>query len=301
MIAHMTGQNITLVTVTYNAATVWKSFTACLMAQQGVNWHLIVVDNNSQDSTIDLLRLLKNDPRVTLVLNDVNLGVAAANNQGIRIGMANGSQRIALLNNDTEFGYDLLLRLIETQDANQADAVSPLIPYFSAPDLIWYGGGSFRRYRGVMCTHDHEMEQLDVVGLTPFATDYAPTCCVMFDRSVFERIGEMDERYFVYWDDTDFMWRFHMAGMKLVVDPQIVFLHKVSISTGGRLSDFSIRYTFRNQIYYTHKFHGPLWALYTAVMAMSAGVWRLTRNGDTPRHLLLRYRALKEGFAMARS
>jgi len=290
---------VTLVTVTYNAADVWAPFMASLIAQQGVDWHLVVIDNRSQDGTVELLKAIDN-PRITVVLNDANVGVAAANNQGIKIGLDNGSPAICLINNDVEFAPGMLSRLEAQRRERAVDAVSPLIPFFSEPDRIWYGGGSFVRARGIMIVHEHEGEALQVVGDAPFLTEYAPTCCVLFDRSVFERIGIMDERYFVYWDDTDFLWRMKQANMKLLVDPAIIVLHKVSSSTGGRLSDFTIRYIFRNQIFFTRKFHGTGWALYSAVMAMVSGVVRIARNGDTLRHLALRARALREGFSMTR-
>lgn len=293
----MSMPDITLVTVTYNAADVWAPFMESMQAQQGADWHLVVVDNQSRDGTVELLRAI-DDPRVTVIFNDGNLGVAAANNQGIHFALDHGARRIVLINNDTEFGPDLIARLDAEQARSGADAISPLIPFFTAPDRIWFGGGSFVRARGIMNTHDNEGEPLGVVGYKPFVTDYAPTCCVMFDRSVFDRIGVMDERYFVYWDDTDFMWRMKQAGMKLVVDPSSILLHKVSVSTGGKLSDFTIRYVFRNQIYYTRKFHGLAWAIYSAAMAMLSGTVRVVLRGDTLRHLRLRAKAIREGFAM---
>lgn len=291
--------DITLVTVTYNAASVWAPFMASMLAQQGVDWHLVVIDNQSRDGTIDMLRAI-DDPRVTLVLNDGNRGVAAANNQGIRIGLDRGSDRIVLLNNDTEFAPDLLARMAAQMDRLGADALSPLIPFFDAPDRVWYGGGSFERRRGVMNRHDHYHAPITAIAREPFATDYAPTCCVMFRASVFADVGMMDERYFVYWDDTDFMWRMKIAGKRLFLDPTTLFYHKVSVSTGGRHSDFSIRYNFRNQIFFTRKFHSAIWTNYTALASATVGLGRVAVGRDTPHHFLARLRAIREGLAMAK-
>lgn len=294
----MTSNQITLVTVTYNAADVWEPFFRSLEAQVGCDWHLVVVDNQSRDGTAAMLEALASHPRVTLVMNDANLGVAAANNQGISAGLENGSARIVLINNDTEFAPDLLARLDRALEEERADAVSPVIPFFDAPDRIWYAGGGFSRWRGVMNDHDHDGAPVSVAGDTPFAVDYAPTCCVMFRREVFEKIGLMDERYFVYWDDADFLWRMKTAGMKLIVDPRVRLLHKVSISTGGKLSDFSIRYNFRNQVYFARKHHGLAWAAYSAAAAAAKGAGRVVLSGDSLRHLRLRLAALREGFSM---
>lgn len=290
---------ITLVTVTYNPGSVWAPFLACLRAQQGVDWHLVVIDNASRDGTRETLAGL-NDPRITVIQNDDNVGVAAANNQGIRLALEQGAEQVVLINNDTEFGPDMLARLQAGLEGSGADAISPIIPFFDQPGLIWYGGGSFVRWKGIENTHDHDREPLAVVGDRPFVTDYAPTCCVMFRSDVFDRIGLMDERYFVYWDDTDFMWRMKQAGMKLILDPSIVLLHKVSSSTGGRLSDFTIRYQFRNQMLFVRKFHGAFWTAYTAFCAAAMGVVFLFTKGDSLHHLARRIAALREGLSLPR-
>ncbi len=290
---------IALVTVTYNPGAVWAPFLACLEAQRGVDWHLYVIDNASRDGTAETLAAI-DDARVTVIQNADNLGVAAANNQGIVRAMEQGADRIVLINNDTEFGPDMLARLAAQLDMSKADAISPIIPFFDEPDRIWYGGGSFVRWKGVENTHDHDREPLAVVGDRPFETEYAPTCCVMFRRDVFERIGLMDERYFVYWDDTDFMWRMKQAGMKLILDPTIVLLHKVSSSTGGRLSDFTIRYQFRNQMLFTRKFHGAFWTAYTAFAATAMGIVFMATKGDSLHHFKRRIAALREGLALPR-
>ena len=290
---------IVSVTVTYNGAAVLEPFLACCKAQVGVEHMLIIVDNASTDGTGAMLDAI-DDPNILVIRNDRNVGVAAANNQGIEEGLRRGARRIILINNDTEFEPDLLARLDRSLRDNHASAISPLIPYFDQRDQIWFGGGHFSRARGVRMVHDHEKEPLTVVGDAPFPIDYAPTCCVMFDATVFGKIGLMDERYFVYWDDVDFMWRMKRAGLRLILDPTIRLLHKVSISTGGRLSDFSIKYNFRNQIFYTRKFHGFLWSVYTAIMAILSGAVLLVAKGDRPRHLYLRAKALREGFAMPR-
>ena len=290
---------ITLVTVTFNGAGVWVPFMASVLAQKPADWRLIVIDNASSDGTRALLAQI-DDPRVTVILNDGNFGVAAANNQGIKAALAGGAHRVVLINNDTEFGPDLLARLDSQMAASGADVISPLIPYYDRPDRIWYGGGSFVWLFGIMNKHDHSDAELAAVGDKPFQSDYAPTCCTMIDRSVFERIGLMDERYFVYWDDTDFMWRMKQAGLRLFVDPSVILLHKVSSSTGGALSNFTIRYYFRNQMLFTRKFHGWAGTLYSAATSLAVGAVRLVLRDDKPRHFYLRARALAEGLSLPR-
>lgn len=289
---------VAVVTVTFNSDGVLRPFMACLTGLQGVEWHLYAIDNNSSDDTRSILAAM-DDPRVTPILNARNRGVAAANNQGIERALADGFQRIVLMNNDTEFAPDLLAGLSSGIDRSNADAISPLVTFFDRPDLIWYGGGSFRRFKGIECHHDHFRRPIAVVGSEPFVTRYAPTCCVLFKADVFGRVGFMDEAYFVYWDDTDFMWRMRVADMKLVVEPSLTILHKVSSSTGGHLSDFSIHHYYRNQMRFARKWHGWSWGLFTAAMSAARGVWGVVLGRQSLRHLWLRLAAIREGLSMA--
>lgn len=292
----LTMPRIALVTVTYNGETVWPEFLDSVLSQQGVDWHLVVVDNASTDGTIKMVRAAQ-DTRITLIASDRNVGVAEGNNQGTRWALDHGYGEILLINNDTAFGPDLLHRLSSTLTDSGAGAVSALIPYYDQPDISWYSGGHFSRSRGMLSLHDGQ-DQPFSVGDTAFPTDYAPTCCVLFSAKVFDQIGLMDEKYFVYWDDVDFLWRMKRAGISILVDPSAIMLHKVSISTGGRQSDFSIRYGHRNQIYFARKFFGPAYASYVTAFTAGIGLGRVVLAKDTWRQWRLRLKSIGEGWRM---
>jgi GT2 family glycosyltransferase len=290
---------IALVTVTFNGDTVWPEFHASLVAQQGVDWHLIVVDNASRDGTVSMVKAAAaDDPRVTLLANADNIGVAGGNNQGTRLALDMGYERIALINNDTAFGPDMLARLAQTLDREDAGAVSALIPYYDRPDLCWYAGGHYSRLRGMLSLHNGQGRPLPTPR-QPFQTDYAPTCCVLFKADVFRTIGLMDEAYFVYWDDVDFLWRMKKSRVDILVDPGAVMLHKVSVSTGGRLSDFSIRFAHRNQIYFARKHFGIFYAGYVSGFTVIMGLARMLIAGDNWHQFRLRLAAVREGWRMA--
>ncbi|MBD8621099.1 glycosyltransferase family 2 protein [Sphingomonas sp. CFBP 13728] len=287
---------ISLVTVTYNGVSVWPEFYASLAAQEGVDWHLVVIDNDSRDATVEMVREA-NDPRITLIVNEDNLGVAAANNQGIRWAMDHEFEHIVLINNDTAFDSGMLRQLSATAQTTDAGAVSALIPYYDRPDLSWYSAGHFSALRGMQSLHDGSEKPIGALS-EPYKTDYAPTCCVLFKAEVFRKIGLMDETYFVYWDDVDFLWRMKKARIGIVVDPRAVMLHKVSVSTGGRLSDFSIRYGHRNQIFFARKFFGGLYAAYVTAYTTLVGVARMVLVGDTWHNFRVRMKAVGEGWQM---
>ena len=102
-------EKIGLVTITYNAESVLTSFLECVWAQTYKNFILYIVDNESTDNTLSILKN-QADARLEIIQNNTNLGVAAANNQGIKKALSDNCSQILLLNNDIEFNE----RLIET-------------------------------------------------------------------------------------------------------------------------------------------------------------------------------------------
>ena len=99
---------------------------------------------------------------------------------------------------------------------------------------------------------------------------------------VFRLIGFLDARYFVYFEDVDFMYRAMKASVKLVYLPGTTLLHRVNALTGTD-SEFTIRYINRNYLYFLLKHLGmwktaPLWVANQAYFSA-----RLLLTFDTPR------------------
>jgi GT2 family glycosyltransferase len=295
----MTENNVAVpkvgvVTVTYNSACVLDDFIASLLAQTHQNFVLYAVDNASRDKSVARLSAV-DDPRMRIIANPENYGVAEGNNIGIRQAIQNGCDFILLLNNDTSFPADLFERLLTRLVATQSDMASPKIFYENPSDQVWFGGGYFRRGMAMMA---------DMVGGpdgAPFSRqrliEYAPTCCVLAKAGVFTIVGEMDPAYFVYWDDADFMLRAWHAGLKLLYAPDAILFHKVSALTGGAQSDFTIRYDTRNLVYYTRKHFRSFSSLWLGVHALRL-LLRYLVGRDRWRTLGPRWRAFREGLAM---
>lgn len=291
------SSTVVAVTVTYNPGEDLEPFLESFRSQTCPNLHLVIVDNDSRDGTAAALDAIS-DRNIRVIHNARNVGVAAANNQGSVIAREMGAGAVLFLNNDTVFGPELIAGLAERLDYPRVAAVSPMIPYHDEPGRIWYGGGSFQFWRGVLCVHDGTGEPVETAGTLPFRTGYAPTCCLLVDCRVFDRIGMMDESYFVYWDDTDFVWRMRQAGLGLLLDPGLRLLHKVSRSTGGPESPFSIRYAQRNQMLFVRKNFSAIWVAYTATVSATVAVLKLVLGRQNRKQTQMRLAALWEGLNM---
>jgi GT2 family glycosyltransferase len=286
---------IGVVTVTYNSSSVICGFMDSLLKQGAPDFVLYVIDNASSDETLKLLTGYQ-DPRVLVIPNGRNVGVAEGNNIGIRAALKDDCALVLLINNDTVFDSDLVAGLVEGIGRYKCDMVVPKIMYFDQPKRIWSAGGSFSRIRG-SARHFGFNREDDGTFDQPRAVNYNPTCCMLIKREVFERVGMMDANYFVYFDDTDFCRRAYRSGIKLFYVPSVRLLHKVSSLTGS-VSDFTIRYLTRNHVYYLLK-NFPRWQVLFYLPAYQVHI--LVRYFLTPtklRAFLITEKAFLEGIRL---
>ncbi len=246
---------IGVVTVTYNSEPVLQEFFDSLTAQTHRSFVLYVVDNASKDKTLEMTRRRMDMP-VVVIANAENLGVAEGNNQGIRAALADGCECVLLLNNDIVFPADLFAQLYAGLDRHRCDMTTGKMYYHDKPDVFWCAGGHFQPWLGYRTQHDG-LDQKDRGQLDqPRRVTYTPTCCLLVRRSVFDRVGLMDSRYFVYVDDVDFLYRCLKQGLSLWYVPEAKLWHKVNSLT-GTATPFSLRYGSRNRAYFISK-HIPL-------------------------------------------
>lgn len=256
---------IGLVTITYNSASVLQPFLDCVFAQTHHNFVLYVVDNASYDDTDIILKKASN-AQLKVIKNRTNFGVAKANNQGIERALADGCEQILIINNDVEFEPTLIEKLLQAQQTQSCSLVTPKMMYYDNPNHIWYAGSWFIKKKGYLPLHrgmkDLDKGQYDNIE----EVEYAPTCCLLAKKEVFEHIGLMNEKYFVYFDDTDFSYRVWQDGRhKMCFVPTVKLLHKVGSLTKSFAQekkrsyrgDFFIKQNTRNHVYFLRTIGSP--------------------------------------------
>tara|TARA_B100001142_G_scaffold170032_1_gene169614 strand:- start:63607 stop:64515 length:909 start_codon:yes stop_codon:yes gene_type:complete len=253
-----------IVTITYNSGNVLSTFMQCVWQQTYTNFILYVIDNASIDNTKEILDL-ENESRLVLINNQNNLGVARANNQGILRAIEDDCSQILIINNDVEFDSDLIEKLMKLQKDKDCSLVSPKMMYYDKPDHIWYAGSWFKKSKGYLPLHRGQMQidkgQFDKV----VEIEYAPTCCLLVKKQVFIDLGFMNEKYFVYFDDTDFLYRVFKDGRhKMYYYPFVKFYHKVGSLTKSfnqadgmkYRGDFFIQQNTRNHVFFLKQVGG---------------------------------------------
>jgi len=217
----------------------WKDTLICLeslvkIRKKDIQLETVVVDNGSTNESVEVIR--KKFPGVTLLETGKNLGFTGGNNVGMQYAINHGADFIWLLNNDTIVHRDVLSFLKAFDDPKVGIIGSKI--YF-APGrefhhdryaekergkVIWYAGGLvdwdnvYASHRGV---DEIDHGQYDKMELTQFVTG----CSMMIRRDVLDRIGLLDDKYYLYLEDLDYCLRAKKAGFKLMYVPSSVLWH----------------------------------------------------------------------------
>jgi GT2 family glycosyltransferase len=224
--------DVSIIVVNWNTCDFLRACLKSVYQQAiGVTFEVIVVDNASADGSAAMVE--SEFPQVKLIQNDTNKGFAAANNEGITI--AKGKY-VLLLNSDTVILNNAIDKTISFADAHPKAGVvgcrvlnpdrtlqltcfmfpSVLNMLLSATYLykVFPRNRFFGRERITWWNRDDEKE-VDVV-----------TGCFMFiRRQAIEQVGVMDERFFVYGEETDWCYRSKRAGWKVLFTPEPQIIH----------------------------------------------------------------------------
>ena len=232
-----------------------------------ISRRVIVVDNGSGDGSATCIADAY--PESELISLSANVGFGAACNKAIRGIMRDGEcDYVFLLNNDAFVHPNVLTELVQAAETHpEAGILGPKIYYQDEPRTIWYAGA--RKRWGVLAAVDTGRGQIDRGQFGNLReVDYVFGAGMLIRRSVFERIGLFDERFFIYLEDMDFCLRAQAAGFSLLFVPQAHVWHKGSASTAEN-NGFRKYHFVRSTIHFARKH--TAWAL----MPYAAAFWVL--------------------------
>ncbi|MDA2921794.1 glycosyltransferase family 2 protein [Patescibacteria group bacterium AH-259-L07] len=198
----------------------------------GIAYEIIIVDNNSTDSSKDFLSSLTNN-KLLIINNSKNIGYAAANNQGIKL--AKGKY-ILTLNPDVIVLRESIEKLFEFLEKNSD--VAMIGPQLLNPDKsIQYSCCRFpklytpairRTFLGKLPVLKYELDRylmLDADHTKIQEVDWLIGAVLMMRKSALDSIGLLDERFFLYFEDVDLARRIKKAGYKVMYYPKSKMYH----------------------------------------------------------------------------
>jgi GT2 family glycosyltransferase len=236
-------------------------------------WSAIVIDNGSGDNSVALLR--ERFPNATVLENGRNLGFAAGNNSGIVHAMATGFDYVLLLNDDTEVAPDLIRTLVEVAESDpRIGMIGPKILYADPPNVIWSAGGTVSRL-GV--SRHLRVDEVDAgEDGTVVDVDYATGCAVLVRRRVVEQVGALDERFYMYYEETEWCARARRAGFRVVYAPRARVWHKIAPNARSGAPFYHYLMT-RNRLLYLRASGASVWTIGLAMLEIlkTATMWSI--------------------------
>jgi GT2 family glycosyltransferase len=267
--------DLSIIIVSWNTREI---LTECLTSiynnPPDCRYEVRVVDNASTDGTIQML--YQRFPQVRLVESLENLGFARANN--LAISLAKNAKYVLLLNPDTVVYPGSLQKLVSYMDENpDVGAAGPKLlnpdsslqtSCYSAPTLsrefarMFHLGWLFPE----TCYH---MEKWDLTKRRD--VDIIQGACLILRRAALQRVGLLDETFFIYSEDFDLCYRLQKAGWRLVWLPESEVTHYGAQST-SQVSAEMFLHLYRAKMKFMRKHYGaksvPLYKLILFVAAL---------------------------------
>ncbi len=229
---------LSIIIITFNSLPSLEPSLVSLTNSSFQNFELIVVDNNSTDSSIETA--LTYFPQASVIKNKYNAGFAKACNIGAK--QANGDI-LLFFNPDLEADENALDEIVTfIQETPDAGAVSGRMRFpdgsFQAtsrkfPDMtnIFLSRGSALS-KIISTNKTYTLPDYDVVT----KVDAVAGTCMAVKRNMFEQVGMFDERFFMYMEDTDLSYRLSLLGLSNYFLPQAGGVHLWGKgSSGGRI------------------------------------------------------------------
>lgn len=241
-------EKIYIVLVNYNGKKYIKECLDSIGRQTYKDIKVIVVDNASSDESLQILETYKD---LILLKRRRNEGFARGCNIGIKYALRAGAEYVMLLNIDTKIDDELVYKLYNAASSNSV--TSPKIFYDNSKTRMWYSGGNmdFQLGRHIQY-HDKRLECLESEK-SKYPVRFVSGCCMLVHRNIWEKVGLLDEKYFMYFDDDDLSLRFLKKKVKMLYIPDAKMWHKVGGCFKGTENSLTAYYFARNRLYFTKK------------------------------------------------
>ena len=237
----MSSPEVSFVIGTFNSEDHIEACLESVYAQKyNGDFEVIVVDNDSDDSTVDIVR--ENFPEVKLIiLPHSNYGLCEMYNIGFS--SAEG-EFIAKLDDDVEVDENWITTILEEFESEDIGAVNPKIRERDG-SVLFDEKGFAQHYKG---------------------------CSAVFTREMFEDIGYFDEDFFIAREDHEFSYRLISNDYSIKNAPEALTIHKSdNIPSSSNFSERWFRYNTRNLLWITWKYHDSYNAFWNTL-------WRSSRR-----------------------
>ncbi len=222
----ITSPSVTIVIVTWNSASNIEECLSSMMDQSYSHYSVLVVDSNSADGTVEIVR--RKFPSVHVIASEENLGYRGGNRLGMHVA---AGDYVVLCNDDVTVEHDWLAEMVRAMASDpEVGMVTPRIMMYDQPNVMNAAGNELH-YSGMYGPRAkkapvaHFLESTDVAAVSG--------CCFMIRRDLMIKAGLLSEdfdRVPQYWhgsfEDVDLGWHIQMMGYRLRYVASSAMYHK---------------------------------------------------------------------------
>lgn len=229
---------VSIIIPNWNSCNLLGKFLDSIYRSTYKNYEVIVIDNNSSDNTVQVLR--SQYPEVLTIENKSNLGFSIAINLGLNVST---KDIIALLNNDTAIHPEYIQEGVRClNDKSDVSIVATRI--YNINDNTFDIGDTFNvcgQAKSLRVKHNNSLKEH---GRYVF---YSCAGTPFYRRSLFDLIGNFNEIYYMYFEDFDIYYSAQLSGHKVWFEPKCMVTHigRASSSRNPKKLEYLL---FRNYI-----------------------------------------------------
>ena len=217
-------KKVSIIIVNYNGENHLDECLYSLQLQDYEPFDIIVVDNNSTDKSVEIIKKYKD---VKLIKLNENVGLAEGCNIGAR---ESDGEFLCFVNNDMKFEKDFILELAKELSLDSDIFAVDAMHYNWSGDKILHAGSGFREvtfFKGHIPGY-----YLDPVLILDKKIDVPWGCLanLMVRRDKFFELNGFDKTLFIDYEDADLCWRAWLRGWRTVYVPSAKAYHKVGMS-----------------------------------------------------------------------
>ncbi|UCB51854.1 MAG: glycosyltransferase family 2 protein [Candidatus Zixiibacteriota bacterium] len=259
--------DLSIIIVNYNVRDLLRKCLKSIFSfQKDLSFEVMVIDNDSEDQSTRMLE--EEFAGIALLENRRNLGFSTACNQGIE---RSRGRFVLLLNPDAEFTPGGVTEMVKFMDSHSEVGIcGPKMT--DSRGRVHFSCRSFPSYLTAISSGQSVLNRLfpqnplsrkylqkDLSRTEKIETDWVSGSCLLAKREVFEKIGPLDTRFFMYVEDVDLCYRAKKAGYSVYCLPNVTVIHHIAESSRKRrmlmlVEHHRSMYRFHGKHYRPHVF-----------------------------------------------
>ncbi|MEG4455094.1 tetratricopeptide repeat protein [Microcoleus sp. N9_A1] len=245
---------VAILILNYNCTEDVVKLIVSIEQSQFQQFQICIVDNQSPN--IDLNELVSLFNKHTIIRTSKNLGYAGGNNVGIQYVKQFGFDFVWILNPDTIVKPDTLASLVRAAETHKDISIyGSVICWTQNPEIVWFGGGVVKLSNQEFQTyHLYNGQHKNLIPDQIYDVDYVTGASIFCRTKIFDEVGLIPERYFLYFEETDWCLRAREKGHRIAIIPSSQLYHSKKSQVGVLPTKIYFYYYIRGSVLFMLKY-----------------------------------------------